>query len=332
MLKKILINALGSRPFVYSGGKIMRNYVPIFMLHRFNYDDLDIYGHELSLLQSALEYLRKRKFNFVSVDDVALSIKNNEPLPERSVAFSLDDGYWDQVEMAGQIFSSFDCPATYFVTTGFINGDLWFWDAKIHYLLENASESAIKRLVVELPHLHLEGLGKYAAATKIVFSVTSKSIQEIESFIALLAKSLQIDVPEKAPEKYSATTWEKLSEMERMGLRVGAHTYSHPLLSRETDENSKNEISNSLVELKKRILKPCNVFCYPVGRQQDFGKREEQYVSELGFSGGVSAMPGAVNTRDSSRLYSMPRFGFPDTMEDFIQYASWIEPFKSAIR
>ena len=332
MLRNFIIRSLAIKPLVVLGGKAFRQYVPIFMLHRFACRQLDINGHELSLLWFALEFMRKRKFNFVSVEDIAESIRNNEPLPERSVAFSLDDGYWDQVEATGIVFAHFDCPATYFVTTGFINGDLWFWDAKIHYLVESASESQLNDLMALFPHLNFSGVARSDVAPMIVFDLTSLSIVDIENTIANLSSRLVVDIPEKVPDKYRGTTWQRLKDMERMGLKVGPHTYSHPLLSRENDEKSRAEILRSKEELALHISNPINVFCYPVGRMQDFGARDMEIVKDLGFAGAVSAIPGAVNTGNGDERFSMPRYSFPDTKADVVQYATWIESFKAKMR
>jgi len=328
----MVVNALALKPVVILGNKMFRQHVPIFMMHRFNCSELGIDGHEISLLRFALEFMRKHKFNFVSVDDVAQAMKNNELLPERSVAFTLDDGYWDQVEAAGEIFAHFDCPATYFVTTGFINGDLWLWDVKIRYLLEEAESHKLEKLAVLFPHLNIIGKDDSAIATKIIFDLTSSSIADIEKTIAVIAAELGVDVPKNAPEKYRATTWQRLKDMESMGLKIGAHTYSHPLLSQENHEKSKAEIRRSKEELASHINRPSNVFCYPVGRTQDFTEREERYVKELGFVGAVSSVPSVAKLQDQGSVYSIPRFGFPDNKSDIIQYSTWIESLKAKLR
>jgi peptidoglycan/xylan/chitin deacetylase (PgdA/CDA1 family) len=113
---------------------------------------------------------------------------------------------------------------------------------------------------------------------------------------------------------------------------VGAHTYSHPVLSREDDETSKNEIERSKLDVTKQLQNPSKVFCYPVGRHQDFSKREIDYVNSMGYIAGISSEPGAMDMRAEESLFSMPRFSYPSTKEDFIQYATWIESFKNQLR
>jgi len=59
----------------------------------------------------------------------------------RGVAFRIDDGYADRATVAAPIFAQFDCPVTTFVTTGFLDRDVWFWWDKIEYVCHKTSRS-----------------------------------------------------------------------------------------------------------------------------------------------------------------------------------------------
>ena len=43
-----------------------------------------------------------------------------ERFPQKAVAFTVDDGYFDFAEVAAPIFSHYDCPVTVFLVTGSI--------------------------------------------------------------------------------------------------------------------------------------------------------------------------------------------------------------------
>ena len=332
MLKTLLINLLSSQPLLKVGDRYFSQFVPIFMLHRFKCHEYDLEGHDLSLLAYTLTILRKRKFNFVSVEDIAIAVREGRSLPPRSVAFSIDDGYWDHAEIPAQLFCHFDCPCTYFVVTGFISDELWLWDSKIDHLVLNASSARLKLLPQRFPELGLNLENKSETAHKITFRLAELSLQEIEAALASMAQLLEVEIPEKAPEKYAATTWNRLRELERMGLKIAPHSYSHPLLSRETDECSLNEMKKSWLDVKTELKSPSNIFCYPIGRSVDFSKREMNFSEQLGFTGAVSALPPSVDITRKCDLYALPRFGFPSTKHDVLQYATWIESFKNSLR
>ena len=302
------------------------------MLHRMAYGELGIQGHDPALLRFSLEFLRKHNFNFVTVDDVAHAVKAQRPLPPKSVAFTLDDGYLEQVDIATDIFAEYDCPATFYVCTGFVEGDLWFWADKTHFIVESCDASQLKSLMAVFPDLVFENTNNFVIASHIIEKLKSYKLDEINKIISAAADKTGIHLPLKAPVKYRATSWSQLRKIEKRGMMAGAHTYSHPILIKESDEASKNEIERSTLDVNKQLQNPSKVFCYPNGRQQDFSPREIDYVKSLEYLGAISSAPGSMDVRAKGELFSMPRFSFPETKEDFVQYATWIESFKSQFR
>ena len=94
------------------------------MMHRMACHNTGGEGHEPDLLRFSLEFLHKHNFNFVTIDDIAHAVAAGNTLPPKSIAFTIDDGYFDQVDIAADIFAEYDCPATFYVSTGFVSGDL----------------------------------------------------------------------------------------------------------------------------------------------------------------------------------------------------------------
>lgn len=325
-LKGVLISGAASKAGLALGSRLSKQHIPIFMVHRFEQKLLGISGHKEFFLRKCLRYLRDHSFNLISVDEIAEALRNDECLPPKSVAFTVDDGYWDQVEVAAHIFATYECPATIFVATGFVDGSCWLWDAKVRFLLDAASDGALASAFGSL----CEFGTRDALASHVIYGLMQKPIEAIDIDISNLAETLGQEIPLAAPEKYAGTTWSRLRDAERMGIRIGAHTASHPLLSRESLDRSEREICESRDVLTKQVANPSGIFCYPVGRDVDFSDREKEIVKRSGFKGAVSAIPTTVaRTAD---IYSMPRFGFPDSYADFLMYATWIESMKERIR
>jgi peptidoglycan/xylan/chitin deacetylase (PgdA/CDA1 family) len=332
LIKKLLVNTLALNPLITLGNKLYGHKTPIFMLHRMASSTFGVEGHDPALLRFSLEFLRKHKFNLVTIDDIAYSVKTQKPLPAKSVAFTLDDGYFDQVDIATDIFAEFDCPATFYVTTGFVDGDLWYWSDKIQFIVENCNAQQFEQLCILFPSLTSVPKSKESFTSQINEELKLCSLVEINRLISLAADMTGMELPSVAPEKYRASSWIDLRTIEKRGMMVGAHTYSHPVLSREDDETSKNEIERSKLDVEKQLQNPSKVFCYPVGRNQDFSRREIDYVKSMGYIAGTSSEPGAMDMRVEENLFSMPRFSYPDTKDDFIQYATWMESFKNQLR
>jgi peptidoglycan/xylan/chitin deacetylase (PgdA/CDA1 family) len=121
-----------------------------------------------------------------------------------------------------------------------------------------------------------------------------------------------------------------------MGMTFGAHTVTHPVLSRTTPEAAEYEITESWTRLRAELRKPVPIFCYPNGGWEDFGNREIAVLRRLGFVGAVVGEPGYASAltfqRDEDNCFKVQRFGLPDELPHMIQYVSGVERFKQLLR
>lgn len=332
-LARMLELPLGSKASVKMGCRIWPNHIPVFMLHRFEDIDLGIEGHDPSFVRWSLEYLRSRQFHFVSIDDVARAIRDGRQLPPRSIAFTMDDGYFDQTEIGTELFAAFDCPATLFVTTGFIDGEDWLWSAKVDFMLRECSSDKLIDIAQAVKlNERTTPIRRQSFAGVLLDCLKRVAIAEMPELIGAWSKVLEVELPVAAPERYRPSTWEELCRLEAKGLRVGPHTVSHPILANESSETASLEIETSIQRVYDEVKNPSKVFCYPVGYPQSFSERDKQLVRASGCLGAVSAVPETADVGAANSLFRIPRFGFPNTKQDLIQYATWIEVAKAMLR
>ena len=96
------------------------------------------------------------------------------------------------------------------------------------------------------------------------------------------------------------------------------------------------EIEESWLRLRQELTSPLNLFAYPSGISGvDFSEREVHLVREAGFPLALSADTGYVRPvqegMNPSALWRLRRFSLPQTTEDVLQCASWIERAKGAM-
>lgn len=65
-----------------------------------------------------LQYLRDNDFNVIGLDRLVESLRNRQPLPERAVVITFDDGYQSIYTNAFPMLREFAYPFTLFVSTG----------------------------------------------------------------------------------------------------------------------------------------------------------------------------------------------------------------------
>jgi len=92
------------------------------------------------------------------------------------------------------------------------------------------------------------------------------------------------------------------------GMQIGAHTVSHPILSRLDEAGARAEMASSKAELESLLGRPVTLFAYPNGKPgQDFLPRDAELARQLGFRAAVSTSPGAARHGDGL-MHELPRF------------------------
>lgn len=334
-ISQAAINLLTSEPICKLMQPLRKNVVPVFLLHRFADESRGINGHSQAHLEAAIRYLKHNGYTVVSVRQVVEAVISGESLPPRAVAFTLDDGFYDQAQVGLPVFENCQVPATLFLATDMQDEHYWSWDYKLEYVFKHTAHQC-----VELD------LGK--GATQVAFANpgdrrnlvrTLKKLHKhmpneaTEAAIESLAERLEVELPRAAPDEYKPISWEQARSLESRFIEFGPHTQRHPILAQVSDEQAKKEIVGSWKALQTNIANPVPVFCYPSGREGiDFGAREQEIVKQAGFIGALSADPGYVElTKANKNLYALKRFSFPNNMAHFKQYCSWLEYAKERL-
>jgi peptidoglycan/xylan/chitin deacetylase (PgdA/CDA1 family) len=335
LLKNLLVPALASRPVNTIADLLFTAGIPVFMLHRFESSGDGVSGHDPLHLERCLQYLVKHGYNFVSVEQIISSIKNEQSLPKRPIAFTMDDGFLDQATIAAPIFIKYQCPVTIFLISGMLDHELWPWDDQAAYLVKNTEQPSITlSLAGQEKSFDLNNTQQQRATiTEIQNWVKTLDANLVESYLNALSNATAVTLPVEAPVNYRAMSWEQARELEKQGVLFSPHTKSHRILSKLDDTHSEFEITHSWKRLTEELDSPSPVFCYPTGRTEDFSQREIDHIKHQGLIGAVSTEATFVSpkNRQANYLFKLPRFGFPNSFTDFLQYCSWIERAKTQI-
>ncbi len=332
------------RPLLYSATRtkvfwpLLRARATIFMLHRFSAPAIGVRGHDARALRSTLATLRSQRFKILPlstvISDLAAGVTHSRPV----VAFTIDDGYLDHAAVAAPVFAEFDCPVTTFVTTGFLDGRLWFWWDQIEYVFENCSRDSVELELPAGPIRYGLRTSSERAVAQQHFIEVCKRLADTEKCDAItrLAWAAEVDVPATPPQRYAPMTWNDLRRCETMTMTFGPHTVTHPILARTSDSQSRYEITESWNRLRAEAKHPVPVWCYPNGQEGDFGEREMNTLSNLGFIGAVTGSAGYATIADlrSAPLdqFRVPRFAYPDSLEDLLLLAGGAERMKQIAR
>ncbi|ORJ63402.1 polysaccharide deacetylase family protein [Geothermobacter hydrogeniphilus] len=338
-LKPSIKRLLGSVVSTAAGRKLVNRCSPgfatVFLLHRAAGIHPGIHGHDPEGLEQILIGLKKRRFNLVPLDAVVSAARGTTTLPNQSVAFTMDDGYWDQLEVLAPVFVRHGVPLTVFLTTGLLDGELWPWDAKIHWLMMRFDRQQLEIPVGRQRICWPTGSAqeRRSARRELQAIAAAISSEQLPSFLSSLEDAVGIKLPKNAPEEFQPASWDQVRSLEAEGVRFAPHTHSHRILSRLSEEGARRELLRSLDRVRSCTKQALPVMAYPVGMEAHFGSREMTLAKGLGYAAAFSVCGEYLRWKradgvSDSRCYSIPRYALPSKISDAMWIAGGVELFK----
>ena len=338
MLKTVLRKAFSIPLFVEALSRLTNTRATIFMLHRFSVPDVGVHGHDPGTLRQALAYLRKQRYDLISLQDLFKRLRDGEPL-RRAISFTIDDGYFDHAQVAAPIFAAFDCPVTTFLATGFIDGKTWFWFDRLRMIFDTTPRTSLRARLGNEEIVYVTDSARSRAAAMEDLAARCKEVAESDraDCVRELAPAAAVELPAAPPRKFAPLSWDDARRAEKLGMTFGPHTVTHPILSTTPDAQSEFEIAESWSRLSAELSRPVPVFCYPNGRSKDFGGREITTIRRLGLWGAVQGQngetisPAAFRASETAR-FEVPRFSYGDNLANMIQCSSGVATVRVRIR
>jgi peptidoglycan/xylan/chitin deacetylase (PgdA/CDA1 family) len=238
-------------------------------------------------------------FNVLPLPE-ALARLRSRSLPARAVSVTFDDGYADNLQVAVPIMRARGVHATVFIATGYLDGGIMFNDA-----ITEAMRAAPARFDLSDFGLGVLDLGDQEARRAAI----SRLVGELKYRPSSERRALALEILERtgiAPPRNLMLTTPQVRELRDAGVEIGAHTASHPILSRLEPAAAQEDIAQGKTVLEGIIGEPVRLFAYPNGRPgEDYDGRHASMVRDLGFSAALSTAWGAVHA-DSDR-FQLPR-------------------------
>jgi peptidoglycan/xylan/chitin deacetylase (PgdA/CDA1 family) len=226
----------------------------------------------------------------------------NQSLPARAMAVTFDDGYADNFTVALPILQRLGIPATFFISTGFLDGGRMWNDGVIE---------AVRNHPGPMLDLSGEGLGSFTlhnldAKRAAVGALLSKLKYLPRERREAIAGKIADASGGALPQQLMMTSAQVLA-LRAAGMEIGAHTVSHPILARIGFAEARNEMASGKRRLEEILGERVDLFAYPNGKPvTDYGPEHVSLARECGFRAAFSTARGAAST--ASDLYQIPRF------------------------
>jgi peptidoglycan/xylan/chitin deacetylase (PgdA/CDA1 family) len=207
---------------------------------------------------------------------MAKAIGDGRSLPDHAVAITFDDGYLNNLEFAVPLLLKYGMPATFFLTTGFIDGTHAPWWYRLRACVSDTAAIPARELQMkEMPAVDRE-----------------------QRLTALGAPA--------AVDFYPMMSWTHVNALHKSGFEIGAHTVSHVSLGREEEPVVVSEIAGSIQRIAEMTgVKPA-LFAYPYGRAIDISDHALACLRGQGCIGAVTTTQGM--NRPGDHVLRLKRF------------------------
>jgi peptidoglycan/xylan/chitin deacetylase (PgdA/CDA1 family) len=252
--------------------------------------DAAAFAAQMDLLQSL--------FQVLPLAEAAQRLKARS-LPARAACITFDDGYANNLEVAAPILAARKLPATVFVASAYLQGGCMWNDTVIEAVRHAPARLDLSDLGAGMHELS-DGASRLRAIEHILTSLKHLGQAEREAKAGAIAQrvgSTSVRVMLSAAQ---------VRELGGYGVDVGAHTMTHPILTRVDAETASREILAGKAQLEDITGSRVLTFAYPNGRPtHDYDRSHVDIVRKAGFVAAVSTAWACA--RASSDVYQLPR-------------------------
>ena len=259
-------------------------------------------------LRALLTWVRRRGLEVIPMDELAGRLA--QPRGGKVLAFTLDDGYRDNLTVALPIFREFGFPFTVNLTTGFMNRTTSLW----WYVLEDilTARTALALTWQGVRHEWQWGTDVEGVFARMAALIRAQDRPCRDELVNALGSAAGVD-PLTATRALMLD-WDEARTLAADPLvTIGAHTVGHHTLAHLSDAALRDELLEAKTEIESRLARPVTHCAYPFGGRHAVNAREFAAARACGFTTAVTTRSGNLFPAHAGHLHALPRFNMtPD--------------------
>lgn len=268
-------------------------------------------------LGAAIDCIRAEGLDIVTLDKALERLR--QPKARRFACLTFDDGYRDNLEIALPVLKAKSAPFTVYVATGFADRAAVPWWLTLERIIAAATEVTVSA-PAPTTFPAATAREKYRVFNRLAPRLESLPHDELPEELATLAALNGFDIAGLLDRTFM--DWDELARLSAEPLAtIGAHTVTHPAMSRLTANEARREMVDSVVTLANRLGRRPIHFAYPFGYQGTVSDREPALAVEAGFATAVRTSPGTLDSDDLRRPTDWPRV----SLNGFFQSPRYLE-------
>ncbi len=241
--------------------------------------------------------LLREDYHPLSLTDYLAARLTKQPVPDKSVIITFDDGWQDNYQFALPILQEHKIPATIFLTTDYIDTKHVFWPENLHFLLKNQQKPEKSRQITPPPSKKC-----FQTIENLKCAENSQRNQYIK---ALEEKIGDITFPQ---EKHAFLTWSQVQKMQETGIEFGSHGSSHSILTHLTKKQVNEECQTSREVIHQKTGISPSFFAYPNG---NFTPEIQKSLKNAGYQAALTTFSGKNSQKTD--LYALKRINMSES-------------------
>ncbi|QQO15338.1 polysaccharide deacetylase family protein [Bradyrhizobium diazoefficiens] len=266
-------------------------------------------------LRATLCHLRSRDIDIVSMDELHERLVQGR-FARRFAAFTLDDGYRDNVDYALPVLREFDAPLAVYVASDFAEGSGRLWWAALEAVVAKAEQ-----IEVRIGNAALRLDATTPAAKQAAFDRLHDWLRalpgehDLKREIEALCTTYGVDLG--ALCRSLCLSWDEVKTFAADPLvTIGAHTISHCNLAKQAEDIAAQEMAIGRARIEAALERPVQHFAYPYGDREAAGMREFVLAASAGFKTAVTTRPGMLFAENAGHLTALPRVSLNGNYQD----------------
>ena len=222
----------------------------------------------------------KKMGHSLSMNEVMEHFHLGQPFPPRSFAITFDDGFENNYSIAAGILEDLNIPATFYITTDFIENNRMSWIDRIEYCLEKCPEGKLKLPWNEKQIRFSSVEARISILEEIRHCVKKDQTIDLDDFVDDIFRQCDYEpVYQSENVLDKKMTWKQVAEFSANSkFIIGGHTHTHRIMSFLDSEELQNEIDTSLQLLETKGMTIVQHYSYPEGLPHCYS---EEVIEEL---------------------------------------------------
>ena len=210
----------------------------------------------------------------------------------RHVMVTFDDGYRDNYSLAYPILKRHGVPATFFLTTGFLDKPQVPWWDEIAWMVRTSPLQALDVNRWTSSPVPFDDPDRERAIGRLLSAYKGMSGEVTEDYLEFLSEALQTGRCPSPIAHELWMTWDMIREMKSNGMTFGGHTVTHPVLSNLSSQQQDWEVGECKRRLVEELGGPVEAFSYPVGGRASYNAFTRAALARHGYQWGFTYIGG----------------------------------------